>query len=395
MEQERDEGQRGCGGRTRKDLEEELRDLSIKVTSLGRSLAAERGRSLAEGGARRALEIAVGGAQARVGGACRARDRAYERLRLQQEAERQLWAELEAAREALEGAELRAKEAESKRRGREAELDRLRQAVAAANHERRKAEQERDDVAAQRPRPVSTIAHGCQGLRDPRVLEAALMELRAHNRELQQRLSQRQAQVLELGRALAAAALRAQESAHARWRLEAEQRSLRGRSLWEPPARAEAALSARCSHVGELLRRETEARGALLRSARSARRRLRALRGELQEQRLRGERYRLQAQALEVMCRAVAERVAAVAAGTSRDQAQGWRLRQELEAAGDGAAATARHVTALRARLRCDPLTLSRTVRRMLRGEDEDTDDSDGDSDGDSSEDKEFPPLDP
>ncbi|XP_057258696.1 myosin heavy chain, embryonic smooth muscle isoform-like isoform X2 [Pezoporus wallicus] len=154
MEQERDEGQRGCGGR---DLEEELRDLSIKVTSLGRSLAAERGRTLAEGGARRALEIAVGGAQARVGGACRARDRAYERLRLQQEAERQLWAELEAAREAREGAELRAKEAESKRRWREAELERLRQAVAAANQERRKAEQERDDVAAQRPRPVSTM----------------------------------------------------------------------------------------------------------------------------------------------------------------------------------------------------------------------------------------------
>lgn len=37
-----------------------------------------------EGGALRALEIAVGGAQARVGGACRALDRANERLRLQQ-----------------------------------------------------------------------------------------------------------------------------------------------------------------------------------------------------------------------------------------------------------------------------------------------------------------------
>lgn len=45
---------------------------------------AERGRSLMEGGALRALEIAVGGAQARVGGACRALDRANERLRLQQ-----------------------------------------------------------------------------------------------------------------------------------------------------------------------------------------------------------------------------------------------------------------------------------------------------------------------
>lgn len=44
----------------------------------------ERGRSLAAGGALRALEIAVGGARARVGGANRARDRACERLRQQQ-----------------------------------------------------------------------------------------------------------------------------------------------------------------------------------------------------------------------------------------------------------------------------------------------------------------------
>ena len=55
-----------------------------QVAVLGRSLAEERGRSLAAGGALRALEIAVGGAQARVGGACRARDRACERLRQQQ-----------------------------------------------------------------------------------------------------------------------------------------------------------------------------------------------------------------------------------------------------------------------------------------------------------------------
>lgn len=58
--------------------------LPNQVAALGRSLAAERGRSLIEGGALRALEIAVGGAQARVGGACRALDRAKERLRLQQ-----------------------------------------------------------------------------------------------------------------------------------------------------------------------------------------------------------------------------------------------------------------------------------------------------------------------
>ena len=128
-----------------------------QVAALGRSLAHERGRSLAEGGALRALEIAVGGAKARVGGASRARDRAWERLRQQQvggvsaggvarrrgvaceegawpnaapptqEAGRGLWAELEAARAAREGAELRAQEAESQCREKEAELQRLRQ----------------------------------------------------------------------------------------------------------------------------------------------------------------------------------------------------------------------------------------------------------------------------
>lgn len=128
-----------------------------QVAALGRSLAHERGRSLAEGGALRALEIAVGGAKARVGGAFRARDRAWERLRQQQvggvsaggvarrrggaceegawpnaapptqEAGRGLWAELEAARAAREGAELRAQEAESQCREKEAELQRLRQ----------------------------------------------------------------------------------------------------------------------------------------------------------------------------------------------------------------------------------------------------------------------------
>ncbi|XP_068033941.1 myosin heavy chain, embryonic smooth muscle isoform-like [Anomalospiza imberbis] len=131
-----------------RDLEEELRDLSSQVAALGRSLAAERGRSLTEGGALRALEIAVGGAQARVGGACRALDRAKERLRLQQEAGQVLWAELEAARAAKVGAELRAQEAESQCQARGAELERLRQAVQAAQHSRRRAEQERDQVVA-------------------------------------------------------------------------------------------------------------------------------------------------------------------------------------------------------------------------------------------------------
>ncbi|KAM7074340.1 uncharacterized protein J5F26_017446 [Ciconia maguari] len=118
------------------------------------------------------------------------------------------------------------------------------------------------------------------------------------------------------------------------------------------------------------------ARAALTRAARAAGRRLRVLLAEAEEQRLRGERYRLQAQASEASGRALGERVATVAAGTARAQAQGHRLRRALEAVGDGAAATACHVAALRARLRCDPLTLSRTVRRMLREEDEDSEDS-------------------
>ena len=63
----------------------------------------------------------------------------------------------------------------------------------------------------------------------------------------------------------------------------------------------------------------------------------------------------LQAQASEASGRALGERVAAVAAGTAREQAQGHRLRRALEAIGDGAAATARHVAALRARLRWAP----------------------------------------
>ncbi|OPJ86484.1 hypothetical protein AV530_016392 [Patagioenas fasciata monilis] len=71
-----------------------------------------------------------------MGGACRARDRACERLRQQQEAEHVLWAELEAARRARAGAELRAQEAESARRAREAELEQLRQ-VGGANGEGR------------------------------------------------------------------------------------------------------------------------------------------------------------------------------------------------------------------------------------------------------------------
>lgn len=148
----------------RRDLEVELRDLSNQVAALGRSLAHERGRSLAEGGALRALEIAVGGAKARVGGAFRARDRAWERLRQQQEAGRVLWAELEAARAAREGAELRAQEAESQCREKEAELQRLRQAVAAAQRARRRAEQERDDVTAH-PHPHAggtTTLRGCR-----------------------------------------------------------------------------------------------------------------------------------------------------------------------------------------------------------------------------------------
>ncbi|XP_042646257.1 myosin-14 isoform X2 [Tyto alba] len=364
-----DEGDGGRCGPTR----------LVQVAVLGRSLAEERGRSLAAGGALRALEIAVGGAQARVGGAYRARDRACERLRQQQEAGHLLWAELEAARVARAGAELRAREAESQCRAREAELERLRQAVAAAQHARRRAEQERDDLAAHVPHPPSPT-----GGQAPGGLQAALAELREHNRELQQRLHQRRAQAEELRRALAAAGARAREAAGARARLEQEQRVLRGRLQHPgvPPGPAEAALRARCLHLQELLHREAGARAALARAGRAAGRRLRVLLAEVEEQRLRGERYRLQAQASEAAGRALGERVAAVAAGTARAQAQGQRLRRALEAVGDGAAATARHVAALRARLRCDPLTLSHTVRRMLRGEDED---SDGDSSGSGS----------
>ncbi|XP_074786118.1 myosin-14 isoform X4 [Athene noctua] len=324
----------------RRDLEEELRDLSNQVAALGRSLAEERGRSLAAGGALRALEIAVGGAQARVGGAYRARDRACERLRQQQ-------------------------------------------AVAAAQRARRRAEQQRRDMdteAATLAPPGPAPAGG----RDPGALEAALAELREHNRALQQRLHQRQGQAEELRRALAAAGARAREAAGARARLEQEQRVLRGRLQHPgaPPGPTEAALRARCLHLQELLSREAGARAALGRAARAAGRRLQVLLAEVEEQRLRGERYRLQAQATEASGRALGERVAAVAAGTARAQAQGHRLRRALEAVGDGAAATARHVAALRARLRCDPLTLSRTVRRMLRGEDEEEDSEDSEDSG-------------
>ncbi|XP_042646258.1 myosin-14 isoform X3 [Tyto alba] len=293
-----DEGDGGRCGPTRlvqaqhrRDLEEELRDLSNQVAVLGRSLAEERGRSLAAGGALRALEIAVGGAQARVGGAYRARDRACERLRQQQEAGHLLWAELEAARVARAGAELRAREAESQCRAREAELERLRQAVAAAQHARRRAEQERDDLAAHVPHPPSPT-----GGQAPGGLQAALAELREHNRELQQRLHQRRAQAEELRRALAAAGARAREAAGARARLEQEQRVLRGRLQHPgvPPGPAEAALRARCLHLQELLHREAGARAALARAGRAAGRRLRVLLAEVEEQRLRGERYRLQ-----------------------------------------------------------------------------------------------------
>ncbi|KAM9168536.1 myosin-14 [Mergus octosetaceus] len=357
----------------RRDLEAELRDLSNQVAALGRSLAQERGRSLAEGGALRALELAVGGAQARVGGACRARDRAYERLRQQQEAGHSLWEELEAARAARAGAELRAQEAESRRQAREAELEQLRQAVTAAQHARRRAEQERDDMAARVPRPPSPT-----GGRDPEELQAALAELREHNRELRQRLHQRHEQAQELQRALAGARARARTAAGARAQLEREQRGLRGRLQHPgvPPHPAEAALRTRCLHLQELLNREAGARAALARAARASGRRLRVLLAEAEEQRLRGERYRLQAEATEAAERALRDEVAAVAAGTARTEAQGHRLRRALDDVGDGAAATARRVAALRARLRCDPLTLSRTVRRMLRGEDEDSEDS-------------------
>ncbi|XP_021238338.1 uncharacterized protein LOC110391011 [Numida meleagris] len=175
---------------------------------------------------------------------------------------------------------------------------------------------------------------------------------------------------------------RARAAAEARAQLEREQRGLQGRLQHPgvPPHPAEATLRARCFHLQELLQREAGARAALARASRAAGRRLRVLLAEVEEQRLRGERYRLQAEATEAAERALREQVAVVAAGTARAHAQGHRLRQALEDIGDGTAATACHVAALRVRLRCDPLTLSRTVRRMLRGEDEDSEES-GDSD--------------
>ncbi|XP_014117959.1 PREDICTED: myosin heavy chain, embryonic smooth muscle isoform-like [Pseudopodoces humilis] len=363
----------------RRDLEEELRDLSSQVAALGRSLAAERGRSLMEGGALRALEIAVGGAQARVGGACRALDRAKERLRLQQEAGQLLWVELEAARAAKVGAELRAQEAESQCQARGAELERLRQAVQAAQLSRRRAEQERDQVAAKVGHALQTSAPAG----DPAALQAALEELREHNRDLREHLSQRLGQVEELRRALVAAGSRAQDAQAALARLAQEQRRLRERLRHprDPPGTPEPALRARCAHLQELLRREGGARLALSRAARATGRRLRLLVAEAEEQRLLGERYRLQARATEAAGRLLAEQVAAVAAGTAQALAQGHHLRRELEDVGDGAAATARDVAVLRARLRCDPMNLSRMVRRMLRDGDDSEDSGDsGDS---------------
>ncbi|XP_069738813.1 myosin heavy chain, embryonic smooth muscle isoform-like [Phaenicophaeus curvirostris] len=251
-----DEGPPGMTqSRSRLELEKELRELSNQVAALGRGLAQERGRSLAEGGALRALEIAVGGAKARVGGACRARDRALERLRLQQEAHQGLFAELVAARMAREGAELRAQEAESARRQREAELLHLRQAVAAAQRERRRAERERDEVAARVGRSPSPTF---RPLPDPEGLRAALMELRNRNRALQLHLQQRLSQAEELRRALEAAGSRAQEASRLQLRLQREQRELQEKLLRPrvPPAPTEAALRARCSHLQELLQRE-------------------------------------------------------------------------------------------------------------------------------------------
>ncbi|XP_056366781.1 myosin-14-like [Oenanthe melanoleuca] len=374
----------------RRDLEEELRDLSNQVAALGRSLAAERGRSLMEGGALRALEIAVGGAQARVGGACRALDRAKERLRLQQEAGQLLWAELEAARAAKARAELRAQEAESQCRARGAELERLRQAVQAAQHSRRRAEQERDQVAAK----VGHAPRASAPAGDPAALQAALEELREHNRNLREHLSQRlgQARPLtpfpqaeELRWALLAAGSRASEAQAALARLAQEQQRLRERLRRprDPPAPPEPALRARCAHLSELLRGEAGARLALSRAARVTARRLRLVVAEAEEQRLQGERYRLQARASEAAARLLADQVAAVAAGTAQALAQGHHLRRELEDVGDGAAATARHVAVLRARLRCDPMNLSRTVRRMLRDGDDSEDSGDSGDSGD------------
>ncbi|XP_031466214.1 myosin-11-like [Phasianus colchicus] len=385
----------------RLDLEAELRDLSnqavtelsinsvcpahlLQVAALGRSLAHERGRSLAEGGALRALEIAVGGAKARVGGAFRARDRAWERLRQQQvdgasdggvacewigdkgawpnvtpptqEAGRGLWAELEAARAAREGAELRAQEAESQCREKEAELKRLRQAVAAAHHARQKAEQDRDDISTHLPPPPPPTPYGCRGDQDPAGLQAALVELREHNWELRQRLQQRHEEAQELQRALMAAKARTRAAAEARAQLEREQRGLQGRLQhpWVPPHPTEATLRARCLHLQEMLQQEAGARAALGRAARAAGRQLRGLQAELEEQRLRGERYRLQAEATEAAHRALQDQLAVVTSGTSRAHAQGQILRRALEDIGDGTAATACHVAALRVRLRWD-----------------------------------------
>ncbi|XP_032297683.1 uncharacterized protein LOC116652666, partial [Coturnix japonica] len=174
----------------RMELEAELRELSNQVAALGRSLEQERGRVLLEGGALRAMEMAVGGAKARVGGACRARDRAWERLRQQQEAGRDLWAELEAARKAREGAELRRKEAESRCKDMEEEIRSMRKAVAAANHARQRAEQERDEMSGHVTPPATTT-----GDRDPIGLQDALVELRGHNRELMELLQQRHEEV--------------------------------------------------------------------------------------------------------------------------------------------------------------------------------------------------------
>ncbi|XP_041901267.1 uncharacterized protein LOC121672612 isoform X7 [Corvus kubaryi] len=89
-----------------------------------------------------------------------------------------------------------------------------------------------------------------------------------------------------------------------------------------------------------------------------------------------------QARASEAAGRLLADQVAAVAAGTAQALAQGHHLRRELEDVGDGAAATARHVAVLRTRLRCDPMNLSRTVRRMLRDGDDDSEDSGDSEDG-------------
>ncbi|XP_041901265.1 myosin-14-like isoform X5 [Corvus kubaryi] len=218
----------------------------------------------------------------------------------------------------------------------------------------------------------------------PGGLQAALEELREHNRGLREHLNQRLGQVEELRRALVAAGMRAREAQGAWARLAQEQRLLRERLQHprDPPAPPEPALRARCAHLQELLQREAGARVALSRAARVTSRRLRVLVAEAEEQRLLGERYRLQARASEAAGRLLADQVAAVAAGTAQALAQGHHLRRELEDVGDGAAATARHVAVLRTRLRCDPMNLSRTVRRMLRDGDDDSEDSGDSEDG-------------